>query len=156
MIGLAGVMTAVVLLTVAPGTSDARTASEAFARSVTALSDRAVVTGRTVGLSADDQGGLSVHGFDDGWRRTGGIEIEDGVSVVFRPADDILPPDPVPKGTLVIYRPPGDDSEEEAPPPPVLFGPTGEATPFVARFEAEEAWLVTVGPFGDVEISRAQ
>ena len=154
MIGLAALMTAVVLLTVAPGTSDAETAARDFAGRIAGLSDRAVVTSRAVGLSAD--GAVTIHAFGEGgWSPAETVALPGGVRAEVTPGDELLPPDPVPKGTLVIYRPPGEEPEEEAPAPPVLFGPTGEVTPFAARFEDdEEAWTVTIGPFGETAVSR--
>lgn len=150
-IALAAVLTAVVIQTVPSGTSDAEAAARDFAREVAALSDGAVVSGRTAGLSADPQ--LAVHAFDDRWAVSRTLTGED-VRVTLTPQGEVLAPDPVPTGTLVIYRPPGEEPGEEAPAPPVLFGPTGEVTPFAAVFEDdEEAWTVTVGPFGEAVIS---
>ena len=160
-IALAAVLTAVVIQTVPSGTSDAEVAAKRFAREVAGLSDGAIVSGRTAGLSADP--GLSVHAFDDagdGWtvtRTLGEVPSDAGVRVTLTPQGEVLAPDPVPTGTLVIYRPPGEEPEEEAPAPPVLFGPTGEVTPFVAVFEDDdEAWTVTVGPFGETAVSDAR
>ena len=151
MIALAAVLTAVAIQTVPSGTSDAEAAARDFAREVAALSDDAVVGGRTIGLSAG--AGLSVHAYDDGWTVARALGGED-VRVTLTPGGEVLTPDPVPTGTLVIYRPPGEAPEEEAPPPPVLFGPTGEVTPFAATFaDDEEAWTVAVGPFGETAVS---
>ena len=155
-IGLSALMTAVVLLTVAPGTSDAETAARGFAGRVAGLSDRAVVTGRAVGLSAGAE--LTIHDFGaDGWSPAGTVALPEGVQADPTAEDELLPQDPVPKGTLVIYRPPGEEAQEEVPPPPVTFGATGEATPFSAVFDdGDEAWIVSVGPFGDVEVAREE
>ena len=153
-IALGAVMTAVALTTVPRGGGEAEAAARAFAREVRALSDAAVVGGRTSGLSAAE--GLSVHAYDDGWTIARALAVPEGVAVALSASDELLPADPAPTGTLVIYRPPGEEPEEEAPPPPVLFGPTGEVTPFEARFEDDDdAWMVTVGPFGETAVSGA-
>ena len=154
-IALGAVMTAVALMTVPRGGSIAEAAARDFAREVAGLGDMAVTSGRTSGLSGED--GLTIHAYDDGWKPARKVSVPEGVAVALTPADEILPADPPPTGTLVIYRPPGEEPEEEAPPPPVLFGPTGEVTPFAAVFtDGDAAWTVTVGPFGETTVARGE
>ena len=152
-VGVMALMTAVVVTTVPPATSEAEAAARDLSREVTALADEAVTRGRTLGLSAED--GLEVLTYTDEWRTDRTLPLTRDLRVAVEAADELLPPDEMPTGTLVIYRPPGDEAEEAPPPPPVLFGPTGEVTPFVLRVEdRREAWTVTVGPFAEAEVAR--
>ena len=151
-IAIMALLTAVVVATAPPGTTDAEAAARAFRQDVIALSDEAVVTGRALGLAGD---ALSVLVFTEAWEPARTLGVPVGVRAMLRPADEVLAPDPVPEGTLLIYRPPGEPDEEEAPPPPVRFGPTGEVTPFAATFaDDRDAWRVTVDAFGDAEVIR--
>lgn len=155
-IGLMGLMTAIVVLTVPPRAGEAELAARAFSREVASLADQAVVRGRTVGLG-EAEGGLSAYAYADGWAPSRALAGGEGLRTALTPADEVLPPDPVPTGTLLVYRPPGEEAAPEVPPPPVLFAPTGEVTPFAARFEGDrETWVVTVGAFGEAEVARAR
>lgn len=157
-LGVIALVGGVVITTLPKGTPDAERAARGFAREVVALSDLAITSGAPSGLSASEDGTLRLHAYANGWTERGPLPLPGGIRTDLVPAGDILAPDPEPTGTLIVYRPPGQDAEPPAPAPPVTFSATGEVTPFTARFQGEgqEAWLVTVGPFAETAVTRAQ
>lgn len=146
---------AVALTTLPPPVSDAERAARAVAARLPALRDEAIVSARPIGIEAGP--GLTVLTYEaQGWEPREGVDLPAELRLDLAPADEILPPDPPPDGTLLVYRPPGErDRAPPLPPPPVTFSPTGEVTPFVLEVSGRERWRVDVDASGGAEVSRA-
>ena len=146
---------AVAVATLPPPVTEAERAARRLAARVPGLVDEAIISARPLGLDADTDG-LKVFTYEaEGWTPRAAEAMPHDLRLDLTPAEEVLPPDPPPTGTLLVYRPPGAREAEPAPPPPpVTVSPTGEVTPFVLEVEGRERWLVRVDASGEAEVTR--
>ncbi|MBB4657621.1 type II secretion system protein H [Parvularcula dongshanensis] len=151
-----GIVGAVVVLSVPPRQSSAERAARSFARAVPAYADLAIAGARPIGMTGGEGVTILTRRSNE-WQPSRSEPLPPDVRLSLTPGGEILPPDPPSERTLIVYTPPGQEKAPPPPPPPVLFSPTGEVTPFEARFDGfGAAWTVTVDAFGETEVARAE
>jgi type II secretion system protein H len=154
------VLTAVTTMALPPRVTDAERAAGDLAATIAGLSDQAIVESRPLGLDMSVTGWRVVSFREGRWEPTGtaaptGAQL--GYSV--EAADDFALPEEAEEGEILIRRR-GATAETEtvpAPAPAIVFDPVGEATAATITITGEGArYAVTIGPFGEVEVARAE
>lgn len=159
-LAIMGVMAGLVVLSVPPRAGPAERAADAFAASLPRYPDAALAQGATMGLALREgaEPALILSRYDgERWRDQASLPLPEGVEATLAPQGELLPADPEPRGTLIVYRPAGEKEEDRAPAPPILMGPTGEVTPFALTLtDGEEDWVVALDASGRAGVSRAR